>query len=425
MRTLRLLPMLCLFVLAACSAPAADPTPAPVVPTVVPATAVPEPTVAAPTQEPTNTPTPIPEPTSTPTPIPEVALKTVTNTNQSVSVMLPDTWFTEADADFIAASPNENVYDSESAPRVLITSGGIDQIQILYELSDPSADALHFALLASMLTDDDTRNDPESITFNGYDALQSKLMFGSGKTAELITFEGQAQLVSVYVEQPASGIQAADTIANILASLELSEPQAQAETESDATTDWVTLADAGETFSLSAPAQWINLSMDGSNVNAVLQEFDPTINVGSILSGDMLRGLAISGVKFFAVDTTTENNVSAIPPSLNVTVLSTNADVALETLLETTRSQLEGIIPPNTDIQAEIVEIGGDPVAKLVYEMNLIDLQGAQNNRYIESYLWQVEGKSYNLALNVPSEVKDAYETDFPQIVESFVVEGQ
>ncbi len=418
--------ILMLFALAssACSAPAADPTPAPVINTPVPptvaATAEPAPTVAA-------TATPLPAPTEVET-FDTSNFVRIENAVAGHAISAPADWYTEIEDSYTGLAPNETVLNTGAGggSAIFISSGARQDMQTAFELEDGSLQAITNAFINSVLVDTGrVISGPTETTRNGLAALETVAQLDSAEetgTVRIIAIENETQLAILTVASTDTAVETDTPLLNAMLETVVlmapTEPQAAA----DPMQTWVMHTDAAETFTVTLPEAWANLSMDGANVSDVLQSFDGSQNVAAILSGDMLRGLAISGVKFFAVDTTPAHNIASIPPSINVTVVTTGAGLEVDALLETTRKQLEGIVTPNTEIQTDIVLINDVPTAHLVYEMNLTDLQGGVNNRYIEAYLWQVGEKSYNLTLNVPTELKDVYLEDFMQIADQFVV---
>ena len=130
-------------------------------------------------------------------------------------------------------------------------------------------------------------------------------------------------------------------------------------------------------FSISLPPNWavIDLSAeDFEEMVSVTLEQNPQI--GSIYTMDVFKTLVTSGVKLMSIEVDEDATSSGLTTNLTLVVLDLPYEIALDEYIEYSVLELKNILGEDLEISQELVEFGGMPAGKLVYELKFNDLSG-------------------------------------------------
>jgi hypothetical protein len=184
---------------------------------------------------------------------------------------------------------------------------------------------------------------------------------------------------------------------------------------------WILYEVPAEGFAIALPLEWLylELSPDGlADALSVVGELNP--EVGSLLSSDMIRSLAASGIKFYAMDLSLDALEHGAPPSVNVLKLDIGMVLPLDSLVELALPQLRELAIPGTSVTHQLVSLSNVDAEEIRYTAQLTGVTGQSQSAHLVQYLVLDGSINYTITLAGPSELADDHAPVFKQIAQSF-----
>jgi hypothetical protein len=175
-------------------------------------------------------------------------------------------------------------------------------------------------------------------------------------------------------------------------------------------------------FTISIPEGWEHLDLNSSDLDQMLNSFDENESspLGDLFTSEMMRNLAISGVKFMAIDVSTESLTAGIPTTINILASEMPFDLSLDEMAQVMESQLESIYGQEITLNHEIIELNGSEALKIIYQLEVPDPFGQTHLVEYNQYVVIQNGIQYVITLGSVVELSAENHETFSRIAQSF-----
>lgn len=185
---------------------------------------------------------------------------------------------------------------------------------------------------------------------------------------------------------------------------------------------WTQYTSTENGFAIAFPPEWTAFALDPEFMADALSDVgaqNPAF--GDFFSNDLVRNLAASGIKLYAIDTDADAISQGTPTSVNVLQVELPFEFSLDEYLEINISQLETMGGDGVSISSEKIDLNGMETAVLRYEMPLTNIVGETDQVRFEQYLIIDDQTAIVLTMASVTDLADRYETLFPEIAQTFM----
>jgi hypothetical protein len=147
-------------------------------------------------------------------------------------------------------------------------------------------------------------------------------------------------------------------------------------------------------FSITIPPSWMHLNLTAEDIDEVLNELEKTSpEMEDVLSSDFLRNMMAMGIKFIAVDTSTDSISSNTPTNLNVLVSDLPINLSLSDYLTLNVQQIRSMYGEDMVINQSVLDLNGVEAGMIEYEAGMKDITGQVQTNVYQQYLILNEGE--------------------------------
>ena len=175
-------------------------------------------------------------------------------------------------------------------------------------------------------------------------------------------------------------------------------------------------------FSLTTAEGWVATQIDASMLaNASELAAEASDELAELFESDLFRNLIASGMKFYAINTSSASAESGNPANINV-VQQQSVGVATETYADLLVEQLPSFVTLATESEVErtTAALGEATAVKLVYVSEIVNPLGITLNLHTTQYIVVQNDVSYVISLTMPIELVDQLLADGETVAESF-----
>lgn len=173
-------------------------------------------------------------------------------------------------------------------------------------------------------------------------------------------------------------------------------------------------------FSIAIPPGWMVLDLDAGTLESALESFVGDNPQLAQMINSQVRNLAAAGIKFYALDVSSEAIAAGFPSSVNVIRQELGVEMSPGFLAEATAGQLKNLETVQGDITTRQIELPAGEAAQLQYRMRMALPAGAEMDVMLAQYL-VVDGEvAYVISLGGRAQDAETNTPIFDQIARSF-----
>jgi hypothetical protein len=190
-----------------------------------------------------------------------------------------------------------------------------------------------------------------------------------------------------------------------------------------------TQLDSGETlyevpeagFSITLPEDWQGLDINQENIGDALGAVgEQNESLKGMFTDEFFQNLVASGIKFYALNTSSRSMFSNPPVNINVLTQDLPIALPLDQYAELNVSQLEQYFDLTSEIEQEELKLGETDAVKLSYTANLTDAFGKPIELANTQYLLLDDSTAYVITLTMPRKLAEEYLQPSVEAVETF-----
>jgi len=175
-------------------------------------------------------------------------------------------------------------------------------------------------------------------------------------------------------------------------------------------------------FAISLPPDWIYLDLTRESFDDILESArknNPALE--AFLSSGSIRNLVAAGLKFMALDFSSESLSAKTLTNVNVLAAELPVEIPIEMLLEASIQQTQQLFQ-GANYQQDIVQIGDLEAGLLTYEAELVDVNGEPQATAFHQYLILEGQTQYVITFTGPLDFYEEKAPLFIEIAESFAL---
>lgn len=176
-------------------------------------------------------------------------------------------------------------------------------------------------------------------------------------------------------------------------------------------------------FAMTLPADWQVVDLEKFDMAEIFGSVaERNEQLESLFSSDSMKNLVAAGIRFYAINVSSESLSSSPPATINLALEELTFALDAGQYATVAMAQIEKFFDLTSDIEQDVVALGDGEATRVRYTMNLVDALG-QSIEVLNTQYIVIDGMTvYIVTLSMPVGLVDDFWQPYAAAVESFRV---